>query len=472
VATYISAALPNSAAQPGMVPLSIPSAGIPADRTYERCLAARDTNDASFDFIPHDGKPTQTPGALCNGKSALSITQAAPATVAVAGQINYTLTYANSGAGVTNVYITDTLPLDVSYVAGSQSATPAFGSTPIVFTDLGGGKLQWKLPLVGTGSGTISFSAQVAGSVAPDQTLTNSVLIAGPLPDTSAADNTSSASTTVTASALADVGIAKALTSPPEMFYSGHAAIYTLTYSNSSDLPAMHTLITDTIPTGLAFVSASPAPTITDSGKLVFDVGTVSSAVNQTIVLTFTVTAAAPGGELITNSAAISTFTTPEPIKGNNSASVSTTTAAVPPIDLALSKVADVSAAQLGSQIGYTLSINNSGGGTAASIQVTDMLPDGLTYKPGSSSVAAGEPVVSADGRTLTWNLPAGFTVGAGTTQSFQFITTASRSSTGVGFVNTAIVHAAGDTNAQNDSAASEPTSVSGTSVYLALIVR
>ncbi len=472
VATYISAALPNSAAQPGMLPLSIPSAGIPTDRTYERCPAARDTNDASFDFIPHDGKAAQTPGALCDGKIALSITQAAPATVAVAGRIDYTLTYANSGAGATDVYVTDTLALNTSYIAGSQVSTPAFGSNPIVFTDLGGGKLQWKLPLVGTGSGTISFSAQVAGNVPPGQALNNSAVIAGPLPDTSAADNTSSASTTVTANALADVGIAKALTSPPETFYTGRPAVYTLTYSNIGDLPAMHTLITDTIPAGLAFVAASRAPAIVDSSKLVFDVGTLASAVNQTIVLTFTVTAPSAGGDTIVNGAAIGTSTAPEPVKGNNSASASNTTVAVPPIDLALSKTADASMAPLGGKIGYTLAISNIGGGTASGIQVVDTLPEGLTYKPGSSSVAAGEPIVSGDGRTLTWNLPAGFTVGTGATRSFQFITIAPTSSPTAGIVNSAVVHAAGDTNALNDSASSDPTTVGGTRVYLAMVMR
>jgi uncharacterized repeat protein (TIGR01451 family) len=331
VVTYISVTLPNSAAQPGVVPLSIPSGGIPTDRTYERCPAARDTNDASFDFIAHDGKGAQTPGALCDGKSALSIAQATPATVAVGGQIDYTLTYANSGASATDVYITDTLPLNVSYVAGSQVANPVFGSSPIVFNDLGGGKLQWKLPRVGSGTGTISFSAQVAGSVPPGQALTNNAAIAGPLPDSNAADNTSSGVTTVTATSQADVGIAKTLTSTPETFYTGRPAVYTLTYSNSGDLPAMHTLITDTIPAGLSFVSASRAPVVADSGKLVFDVGAVSSAVNQTIVVTFTVTAAAAGGTPIANTAAIGTATTPEPVKGNNTATSTHTTVAVPP---------------------------------------------------------------------------------------------------------------------------------------------
>jgi uncharacterized repeat protein (TIGR01451 family) len=131
-----------------------------------------------------------------------------------------------------------------------------------------------------------------------------------------------------------------------------------------------------------------------------------------------------------------------------------------------------VSTGQLGGEIGYTLAISNIGGGTAGSIQVVDTLPTGLTYKPGSSSAAAGEPVVSGDGRTLTWNLPVGFTIGTGATRSFRFTTIATKSSPGAGIVNTAVVHAAGDSNTQNDSASSDPTTVSGTSVYLAMLVR
>ncbi|HEU5098589.1 MAG TPA: lamin tail domain-containing protein [Roseiflexaceae bacterium] len=472
VVTYISSSLPNSAAQPGMIPLSIPSGGIPTDRSYERCPATRDTNDASFDLIAHDGKAAQTPGALCDGKTSLLITQATPSTVAVGGRIEYTLTYANSGASATNVYITDTLPLNVSYVPGSQVANPAFGSSPIVFTDLGGGKLQWKLPLVGTGSGSISFSAQLANTIPPGQVLSNSATIAGPLADSNTGDNSSSATTTVTATSLADVAIAKALISPPESFYSGRPAVYTLTYSNSGDLPAMNTLITDSIPSGLTFVSASRAPSTADAGKLVFDVGTVAGAVDQTIVVTFTVSAPAAGGTPIVNIATIDSATTPEPIKGNNVAAVTATTVAVPPVDLALAKVANVSTAQIGGEIGYELAMTNLGGDTASGIQVVDTLPKGLAYKPGSSTAAVGEPQISGDGRTLTWILPASFTVSTGATRAFQFKMIATPAGAGTALVNNAVVTVAGDGNTDNDAATSQPTSVDGVVVFLPLIGR
>jgi uncharacterized repeat protein (TIGR01451 family) len=472
IATYISSVFPNSASHPGVVPITFQGNLVPESRSYERCPASRDTNDASFDFIAHEGKAAQTPGLICDGMTALLIAQATQSTVAVAGQIDYTLTYANSGASAVDVYITDTLPLNVSYVAGSQVANPVFGTSPIVFTDLGSGKLQWKLPRVGAGAGTISFSAQVGSGVPPGENLVNTAVIAGPLADANAADNTSSATTTVTATSLADVGIAKALTSPPEFFYTGRSAVYTLTYSNSGDLPAMNTVITDTIPAGLTFVSASRTPAIADSSKLVFNVGTVSSAVDQTIEVTFMVTAPAAGGMSIANTATIGTATSPEPVKGNNTATATHTTVAVPPVDLALTKTANTGTMWFGGAITYELAVTNVGGGTASGIQVVDTLPAGLAYKPGSSSAAAGEPAISSNGRTLTWNLPAGFTVGTGATRAFQFQTTVLKGNAGAALVNSAVVNLAGDANAQNNAASSEPTIVSGAKVYMPLIVR
>jgi uncharacterized repeat protein (TIGR01451 family) len=477
IVTYKSAALPNTGAHPGVVPLVFTGGLIPESRSYERCPAGRDTNDAAFDFIAHDGRAAQTPGAICGG-TALAITKTAPATTAVGGQIDYTLTYANSGANDTNIYITDTLPLNVSYIAGSQSAPTVFGSAPIEFSDLGGGVLQWKLPLIGTGTGTISFAVQLDNTPALiGQSRTNSAVIAGRLPDSDLDDNSASATTQITAIPQTDVGIAKALASPPAELYTGRPAVYTISYSNTGDLPAASTLITDSIPAGLSFLAASLTPILTDSDKVVFDVGTVASAVDATIVLTFTVTAAPAGGTPITNTATIGTSTTPELIMANNSASATSTTAAAPPADLALAKAADVTEIELGEAITYSFTISNLGGQAATSIQVVDSLPAGLAYQPGSSGVA-GNPAISGDGRTLTWSLPASFDLPTGATRSFQFKAVASTVPPNTAVVNNAVVSAAGDTQTQNNSASSEATTVTepstapGTQVYVPIVMR
>jgi uncharacterized repeat protein (TIGR01451 family) len=471
VVTYKSATLPNTGPYPGVVPITFAGSLIPESRSYERCPASRDTNDASFDFIAHEGRPAETPGRICDGKTALSIGKVGVATVVVGGQIDYTITYQNSGASDTNVYITDTLPADLTYIAGSQSAPTVFGSAPIQFTDLGGGVLQWKLPLVGTGMGTINFSAQLANQQALiGQTITNTVMIAGQLPDSAAAENSATAATTITAQPQANVGIAKQLISPQAIFYNGRQAVYTLTYSNTGDLPAANTLITDTIPAGLSFVAASRTPALADSSKIVFDVGTVASAVDATIVLTFTVTASPAGGTPIANSAAIDTSTLDQDTS-NDSAVTTATTVAAPPPDLALTKAADVMTVRLDGEITYLFTIRNQGGQAASGIQLVDTLPAGLVYKPGSSG-AAGEPTISDGGRTLTWNLPSSFNLPTGATKTFQFKAVASLAAPGAALVNNAVVNLAGDPQLGNNAASSEATTATGSKTYLPLIRR
>jgi uncharacterized repeat protein (TIGR01451 family) len=208
-----------------------------------------------------------------------------------------------------------------------------------------------------------------------------------------------------------------------------------------------------------------------DDSKVVFDVGTVASAVDATIVLTFTVTASPAGGTPIANTATIGTSTTPELIMANNSATATGTTIAAPAPDLTLSKVADVTTVPLGGEIGYQFTIRNQGGQAASGLQVVDTLPAGLVYKPGSSG-AADEPAITNGGRTLTWDLPAGFDLPTGATKTFQFRVLTSRADPGAALVNNALVSAAGDTQTQNNAASSEATTVTGSRLYLPLVRR
>jgi uncharacterized repeat protein (TIGR01451 family) len=331
--------------------------------------------------------------------------------------------------------------------------------------------LQWRLPLIGTGSGTISFSAQIANSPAlVGQTITNTVTIDGRLPDSDPADDSATAATTLTQQPQADLGIAKALTSPPATFYTGRTAVYTISYSNTGDLPAANTLITETIPAGLSFVAASPAPTLVDGSKVVFDAGTVASAVDSTIVLTFTVTASPAGGTPIANTATIGTSTL-DLHTANNSATATATTAAAPPPDLALAKLADATAVPLGGEIGYQFTISNQGGQGASGITVVDTLPAGLAYKPGSSGTA-GDPLISNGGRTLTWNLPASFDLATGASKTFQFRVSMAQADLGAALINSATVSAPGDTQTGNNAASSEATTVTGARLYLPLVRR
>lgn len=75
---------------------------------------------------------------------------------------------------------------------------------------------------------------------------------------------------------------------------------------------------------------------------------------------------------------------------------------------LTLAKNVNKVVAAIGDLLQYRLNLGNSGANALVQIDVTDRLPPGLRYRPGTLRVdgVAVEPTLSADGRTLTFRLP------------------------------------------------------------------
>ena len=75
---------------------------------------------------------------------------------------------------------------------------------------------------------------------------------------------------------------------------------------------------------------------------------------------------------------------------------------------LTIQKTSDMTTAGIGDFVPYTLSINNNTATPFASAQIVDYLPSGFLYQKGSArqnGMAIPDPVISADARTMTFNL-------------------------------------------------------------------
>jgi uncharacterized repeat protein (TIGR01451 family) len=118
----------------------------------------------------------------------------------------------------------------------------------------------------------------------------------------------------------ADVGL-QSLTAKPKSVVSGANVTYTATVANAGGVEATGVSLTDTLPTGLTFVSAQPsqgtcsfaAPTLTCA------LGQVPTAATATVTVNVTVIAAA--GSTITDTATVSA-TTGDTIPGNDTEKV------------------------------------------------------------------------------------------------------------------------------------------------------
>src|SRR5262249_50791060 len=181
----------------------------------------------------------------------------------------------------------------------------------------------------------------VVGTVNPSTplTLTITALVVSPNPQTNTAtvshsdqfdpdpDN-NDASATVT-SQQADLAVTKTASDPTPNV--GDTVTYTITLTNNGPDTATNVTVTDLLPPGMLFVSATPSEGTYNSAIGAWTVGTVTTATPQTLTLTARVV----DPDQQTNTATISGADQFDPVTGNN-----TTEATVTPqqADLSLAK--------------------------------------------------------------------------------------------------------------------------------------
>jgi uncharacterized repeat protein (TIGR01451 family) len=189
---------------------------------------------------------------------------------------------------------------------------------------------------------------------------------------------------------------------------------------NTGQSNAENFTITDTLPDGVRFVSATPAqgscstvPTPGDiiqagvNDQVICNVGTVPNGQQRTVTVVVQPTNAQLG-DTLSNSATVST-TTPEDDVEPNTDSASTTVE-VPDTDLLVNKDDGPDPLTVGDDTIYTVTVTNAGPSSSEDIVVTDLLPPALISfqsvvidAPGSCSSI---PAVGSFGQTLVCEFP------------------------------------------------------------------
>ncbi len=370
-------------------------------------------------FPGDNANPAPSPGELSSdflnvcGTFPTVTKSASVSEVAVGGTVDFTITVtAATDQALTLDQIDDFLPSGWTFNSFQGGTLSPDSTTPTQTPTASGTTLTWTfMPatnIAAGASGTLIFRA-IAPAV--EGTYQNQAQIL------------SSNEGTLTSNKV-EVGVGApvlSLTKTPDAFSAtpGDTVTYTIIYGNASPVTVTNAVLTDVVPAGLTFSSATDGGTY-DSGTrtVTWTIGTLATgSTGNTVSFSATVDSPYPSGAAnpLVNTATIDSDDT-TPLSADAPIFIS--------LPLRVQKTASVPTVTAGGNVTFTISYENTSTQTAINAIVSDVIPAGFTYQgvPGGQPVPDGAPPVGFTG-TLTWslgNLPGA--PGPGNTGSVQVI--------------------------------------------------
>ena len=291
--------------------------------------------------------------------------------VAAESLLIYSIIVTNTGpSNAQNVVVTDTLPAQVTYMGSTDTCaeSPA-GHLSCSLNTLEAGSTENFLVTVLVDatvvSGTLLFNQVAITSTTP---LTNSVL-------------TDDEETLVQQSfgPPADLAVAKDAVS--SIVVAGELITYTLVVTNSGPGTATDVEVTDSLPGGVTFISATPSQGECDSGVtcllgIMLFPSNGGSPSTATITIVARVNSDVAAGTTLTNTAFVQSSLL-DPNEDNNMDNAVVDVNAV--ADLEVTKADSPDPVVAGELLAYTIVITNHGPSDAANVVVTDILPATVT---------------------------------------------------------------------------------------------
>ncbi|CAN5503346.1 hypothetical protein BH10CHL1_BH10CHL1_21010 [soil metagenome] len=337
-------------------------------------------NNSGSDTTPVTATPDLSIAKRDNGVAAIP-----------GGTIIYTLNYTNTGnQEAVNLEIADTVPANTTFQPNGSSV----GWTCTLNGNAGGVCKRTLASLNGGGAfGSSTFAVTIANSVPAAVTqIANTATIhddASNGIDPTTGNNSGTATTSLTAAP--DLVLRKSdggASATP-----GGTIVYTLNYTNTGNQGATGVVLVETVPANTQFKAASSSPNwnclpnISAGSTCKLTLGALASGVHNSALFAVTVVNPVPiGVTQIANTASINDDggNGPDATPANNSASDTTPLTASP--KLLLDKRHDVSVAEPGKTILYTLVYTNAGNQDAAGVVLTETVPANTKFNASGST--------------------------------------------------------------------------------------
>jgi uncharacterized repeat protein (TIGR01451 family)/fimbrial isopeptide formation D2 family protein len=338
--------------------------------------------------------------------------------VTAGGNAVFRLQVGNDGPSdaAASVVVTDVLPEGLTFVSASTVGGPAIwecdGSGADVTCELQDAAGDAVTLAAGGDAPVLQIVAAVDASL-PAGTVTNTATVTSPSEPTPPSD-----SVDVDVRTAADLGITKVNVGTPT---AGQRFAWTITVTNHGPSDSVATaddpiVVTDTLPDGVSFVSATGTGAVCDAdgADVVCEIASTLEP-TDTVTITLTVDVAEDVSGTLTNTATVAPGLTDEPETSvwPNEATATTPTV-IEEADLAIEKVALTDDADIvaGEPIRWQLTVTNLGpsnsdGSAEAPIVVTDTLPAGVTADAVTAPSSDWSCTIADDASSLTCELAA-----------------------------------------------------------------
>jgi uncharacterized repeat protein (TIGR01451 family) len=195
-------------------------------------------------------------------------------------------------------------------------------------------------------------------------------------------------------SPLTEVDLSIAKTDFPDPVAVGTNLTYTITVTNNGPSTATGVTVTDTLPAGVSYVSATPSQgSCSGTSTVTCNLGNLANGASATVTIVVTPTAT---GTLSNTACASGNESDPDT---NNNCSTATTTVNPASADLSITKTDSPDPVLVGQNLSYTITVTNNGPSTATGVTVTDALPAGVTFVSSNPSQGScsGTSTVTCD---------------------------------------------------------------------------
>jgi uncharacterized repeat protein (TIGR01451 family) len=347
----------------------------------------------------------------------LALTKTATPDPAFPGQtLTYTVTVRNNGPNAADgVTLSEMVPVGTTFQ--SVSAPPGWTCT---LPEVGGmGSIVCTTPSLAADSIAIFTVAVRVDEFTPSGTVieNSASVLSDSTPDPNQANNFASASTPVSGPASANLAVS--MTATPDEVTAGGTITYTITALNNGPNPAIDLSISNPIPTGTSFVTATAstggtvtAPSGAAGSVIVSWPGTTAVGETRTATVVLRVNTTAAVGTIITNRATATSGSLDGDLSNNTAQATATvvTDESVPSSNLSILLGEVPTVVDTGTFLSYTIVVTNNGPDDAENVRIAGSTPENTRFVSVESDGTFTGPPVGGTGafEVLFASIPAG----------------------------------------------------------------